>query len=367
MWSSNRRVRVQKNRGGFTLIELLVVIAIIAVLIALLLPAVQQAREAARRTQCRNNLKQFGVAFHNFHDVYGVFPHCGMDDDTGAYSWGAMVLPYVDQGTVYDALVGSYIIFNPKGQDNHIITGGKLAAPWWPGNGAATPYAGPALVDTPQAPGVPTAGAPWLAVAATHGNNAPQQVLPTYNCPSDARLPRNSANLAKSSYVACLGSSPFSVIAGYAWGCANFKGSQQNGVITYGNDNYRNWPVSTRDILDGTSNTFMLGETNSPVDNTDRDFPVWTGGRTSRSCSTSEVGSFGRFMDTGYQINKIPANPYVVNNANDLSRLSFGSFHTGGTHFVMADGAVKFVSENINIGLYRAIGTRNGKEPVTNF
>lgn len=365
MKSSRRSTRGPSSRGGFTLIELLVVIAIIAILIALLLPAVQQAREAARRTQCRNNLKQFGVAFHNFHDVNGVFPHCGMDDDTGAYSWGAMILPFIDQGPMYDALVQSKVIFNPKGADNHIISGGALTGPWQATIGAANTTSGTALVDTPQAPGVPTAAAPWLAVDITHGKNAPQTILPAFSCPSDARLPRNSANLARSSYVASMGSSPTST--GSTFACAAFKGSMQTGVITYANDNYRNWPVGTRDVVDGTSNTFMVGEANAPEANNDRAFGVWTGGRTSRSCLTSEVGSFARFADVGYPINLKPNVPYVVNAAGDLSRLSFGSFHTGGAHFVLADGAVKFVNENINSNLYRAIGTRNGKEPVSNF
>jgi type II secretory pathway pseudopilin PulG len=349
------------------LIELLVVIAIIAVLIALLLPAVQQAREAARRTQCKNNLKQIGVAFHNFHDVHGVFPHCGMDDDTGAYSWGPMILPYMDQGPMYDALVASKVIFNPKGEDNHKISGGALTGPWYPSscnnNGY---YTGPALVDTPQAPpATPAACTPWMAVAATHGGNAPQQILTAFNCPSDARLPRNNANLAKSSYVASIGQAPTSL--GSNFNCAVFKGSMQTGVITYANDNYRNWPASTRDVLDGTSNTFMVGEANAPEANNDRAFGVWVGGRTARSCLTSEIGSFARFADVGYPINKKCNIPYTVNAAGDLCRLSFGSFHVGGAHFVLADGAVKFVNENINAVLYTSLGTKRGKEPVSNF
>jgi len=101
---------------GFTLIELLVVIAIIAILVALLLPAVQQAREAARRSSCKNNLKQLGIALHNYHDTHSVFPpgwmHPGIsatgtasgDNDLGVWSWSTMVLPYVEQSAVYDAL-----------------------------------------------------------------------------------------------------------------------------------------------------------------------------------------------------------------------------------------------------------------------
>lgn len=104
-------VRSLRSRG-FTLIELLVVIAIIAILIALLLPAVQQAREAARRTQCKNNLKQIGLAMHNYHDIFNTlppgyisrFPNVIVSGEQGLYSWGAMILPQVEQANLYSVL-----------------------------------------------------------------------------------------------------------------------------------------------------------------------------------------------------------------------------------------------------------------------
>src|SRR5437870_4974281 len=106
-----KKLELGPRRLGFTLIELLVVIAIIAILIALLLPAVQQAREAARRTQCKNNLKQIGLAYHNYHDVFGQFPKCailGIDVSTGSLrfdqsmSWGISILPYIDQAPLFN-------------------------------------------------------------------------------------------------------------------------------------------------------------------------------------------------------------------------------------------------------------------------
>ena len=103
-----------KRRGGFTLIELLVVIAIIAVLIALLLPAVQQAREAARRTQCRNNLKQIGLALHNYNDAHSALPSgsivllngAGTNYGGHGWTWHASILPYIDQGNLYAGIQG---------------------------------------------------------------------------------------------------------------------------------------------------------------------------------------------------------------------------------------------------------------------
>jgi len=100
--------RSRRSRG-FTLIELLVVIAIIAVLVALLLPAVQQAREAARRSQCKNNLKQFGLAWHNYHDTYNIFPMGGALNAAGSWdapgvSWEARALPYIDQAPIYNQI-----------------------------------------------------------------------------------------------------------------------------------------------------------------------------------------------------------------------------------------------------------------------
>ena len=92
----------RSTQRGFTLIELLVVIAIIAILIAILLPAVQQAREAARRMSCQNNMKQLGLAMHNFHDTYGNFPVGVTDDDMNNWGWGVYLLPYIEQNNIYD-------------------------------------------------------------------------------------------------------------------------------------------------------------------------------------------------------------------------------------------------------------------------
>jgi len=118
---SSRKVR------GFTLIELLVVIAIIAILVALLLPAVQQAREAARRTQCKNNLKQIGLALHNYEGTYGMFPpsRINLSGPVFQVTWNTMLLPYIEQGNMYSQYNFNTNWFNPV---NDAITTTQLAA-----------------------------------------------------------------------------------------------------------------------------------------------------------------------------------------------------------------------------------------------
>ncbi|MCA9087066.1 MAG: DUF1559 domain-containing protein [Planctomycetaceae bacterium] len=183
---------------GFTLIELLVVIAIIAILIALLLPAVQQAREAARRSQCKNNIKQIGLALHNYHDTFNTLPAAFYRVNTttppAAWGWGTMILPYIDQAPLYNTL-------NPSN---------------------------------------PPAVAPTAAV---------QTVIPAYRCPSDTgpQLNANRGNWGTSNYSGVYGS-----VASTA--DANENLSSGNGCFSASSS------VRFRDITDGTSNTVGIGE-----------------------------------------------------------------------------------------------------------
>lgn len=196
--------------GGFTLIELLVVIAIIAVLIALLLPAVQQAREAARRTQCKNNLKQFGLALHNYHDTYGRFPACvywywpagnpqyvngiAQSPQPRNYSWVCMLLPYCDQAPLYNA-----INFN---------------IPAWNQN--------------------------------INGKPLQSYSFPMYRCPSDPGYDESAENTKQIGYINYAGSE------GYDWW--NRPGYTLNGVFSI------TFHTRISQITDGTSNTIALCE-----------------------------------------------------------------------------------------------------------
>ena len=193
------------TRRGFTLIELLVVIAIIAILVALLLPAVQQAREAARRTSCKNNFKQIGLAFHNYHDVHRSFPPGFARSNPGGsgrgWGWGVLILPFLEQPALFDQI-------NPN------------RAPF------------PVTMET---------GSPEIAVRTTL-----QQPLAVYRCPSDPGAPINTnrGSFGTSNYVGVWGSDA-------AGGTHTGAG---NGCLFYDSG------VSFRDITDGTSNVLLVGE-----------------------------------------------------------------------------------------------------------
>lgn len=292
-------MRLNKNRPrGFTLIELLVVIAIIAILIALLLPAVQQAREAARRTQCKNNMKQLGLAFHNYHDVHLTFPPgfirrdgglggnwnnvCSFKADGSAvnntargWAWGTFLLPYIDQAPLFNAIA-------PDG-----------CRP--PDSGAD--YGG--TTDPLRTP------------------------LPAFWCPSSPNERRevhnDFRNYTISNYV------------------ANFRVMDSHTLRT-----------RLRDITDGTTNTIMFGERQYNKKN-----KPGNGNLTARAVggtvfvvtedSTAAVTARPRWA---------PNTPYVGNNDccggdGNLTRYALGSMHEGGVQVAMCDGSVRFLSENI--------------------
>jgi prepilin-type N-terminal cleavage/methylation domain-containing protein/prepilin-type processing-associated H-X9-DG protein len=194
------RPSILKLRRGFTLIELLVVIAIIAILIALLLPAVQQAREAARRTECKNKLKQIGIALHNYHDVNKTFPAGYYKEpavDKG-WGWGTSILPMIEQKNLFDQL-------DPAVN----------------------------LIPGDQAGLTPAAGTPGALV---------QTELAAYRCPSDggAAINTSRGDHATSNYVGVTGDTNVS--------------SGGNGTF------YQNSQIGLRDMTDGSSNTAVVGE-----------------------------------------------------------------------------------------------------------
>ncbi len=304
---------------GFTLIELLVVIAIIAVLIALLLPAVQQAREAARRSQCRNNLKQLGLGMQNYHDIHKVFP---FGFDARETLWHAMILPQIDQAPLFKTLI-------------------------WDENGLGN----------------------WDAV----GPNltACETVIGAFRCPSMPR-PEHDNNQGipgrvPNSYRGCAGSNVYSddastIPPGVPAGAKSLEETPLDGMM-FGCSSVR-----ISEVKDGTSNTIMVGESyNDTYSKDGQEMDYWQMG-SPQSGGWNPGGAGGTEYSEGLGSTGPKMNSRLDLSVNGvLMEMSFGSYHTGGAHFGMVDGSVRFISENVNLATYRGLGSRNAKEVLGEF
>lgn len=292
-----------KSSRGFTLIELLVVIAIIGILVALLLPAVQQAREAARRTQCRNNLKQIGLALHNYHDVHLTLPPgwigatAGVHDIEGinGFGWGVFLLPYMDQAPLYNQFNFSVSLVDPVHNEERV------------------------------------------------------QILPVFRCPSDvgeatwqieeeANPGTVIATLSTANYVGAFGTTELE-------DCESGSGLT-NGQCRGNGSLFHNGKVLLRDYTDGTSNTFVCGERVSTAG-----YSTWVG------VVPEGEEAMARILGVA---DHLP-------NHEPLHLDDFSSQHTGGAFFVMGDGAVRFVSENLDENVYKGLFTRSGGEVTGEF
>ncbi|WP_437206666.1 DUF1559 family PulG-like putative transporter [Planctomicrobium sp. SH664] len=300
-------------RLGFTLIELLVVIAIIAVLISLLLPAVQQAREAARRSQCKNNLKQLGLAMHNYHDVTGRFPIGCVSLNPSITTvpnnmWGpgGMLLPYLDQTAVYNLVQPGLRIDATHLVDGSANGGGVAATDMV--NGSAT--------------------------ANGLKSKYIQTIVPVFNCPSDngPALNPSFGNFPKSNY-------PFNGSIVHDRGASDDKTKS-------------NTCVAMRDVTDGTSNTFMFGERSWRIgpdfNSIAAQWWAQTGGAHSVRFDPfpgMNLSILTEFMTSSGGVNT--GNNPGDGQADMNRRASTNSMHAGGVQFCMADGSVRFVSENL--------------------
>lgn len=360
-----------RHRSAFTLVELLVVIAIIGILVALLLPAVQAAREAARRTDCNNKLKQLGLALHNFHDTYKILPVGLVDDDTNSLGWGFYILPFIEQQPIYDGMLANFGKTFPSGtntlQPNPLLTVNVARHPNVDSWASASPGGG-ALAGAQQ---------PWDIRAQTPANHRPfvTTILPAYLCPSNILKPQDNNNFGVSHYVGNVGNvlAPTNGMA-FLNSCSTnaFEGNDQNGVLLFDNNNTITTFNGLRDITDGTSNTLAVGEIGlsqnvRPTNSNAVNLPLWAGGNNDGACNTNFMGSHLRVCDVLFPINRQPIVPPVAPNNSapqHESDLSFGSFHPGGCQFAIADGSVQFLSETIDTILYRNLAARNDGNPV---
>jgi prepilin-type N-terminal cleavage/methylation domain-containing protein len=299
-------VMARTVRRGFTLIELLVVIAIIAILIALLLPAVQQAREAARRTQCRNNLKQLGLALHNYLDTHRVFPPSNTSDvEQGGWignplsrhihSWTSHLLPYLDQSPLYQRIDFNVSSLHP----NNLPAGAtQLAALKCPS------YTGPAVS-------------------------------------ADPNYTRYAPNYALTNYVA-MGATT----AGHLYG-------GNTGLFVPDGFMYPLSKTSSRDITDGLSNTIAVAETR------EERHAAWIDGGTAAVMSMRyDAGNSPTYAGPQIALNYTPYFDY----ANPRALWGPSSRHVGGAHHLFGDGGVRFISENVATIVYRGVTTRSGGE-----
>jgi len=317
-----KHITFRRQHRGFTLVELLVVIAIIAILIALLLPAVQAAREAARRSSCLNNLKQIGLALHNYHGAHQVFPPGYLadavaetdpahDEIGSGIAWGTLLLPYLEQRVIFD---GMELELPP---DQLVFT------------------------------------SPNVDLATT--------TLPLFRCPSDDaedhfHVKDEHGNelleVALSNYIGVYGYGPISDSPGLG-----------TGVL------YRNSEVRFATMLDGSSNTFVVGERSHSL-----------------AHSTWYAAVPGAVVDSGHETHTHSLHAYgheeqelapvlVLGHVGDDHNQhtpnqgehasNFSSQHPGGVHFVLGDGSVRFLSDSIQLDAYIALGTRAGGEIIT--
>lgn len=331
-----------RQRSGFTLIELLVVIAIIAVLIGLLLPAVQKVREAANRMTCTNNLKQIGLALHNFHDTHGGFPMGGEMEVGGM--WSGFILPYIEQDNIFKALT--------------FQEDATLNAQW------AREVAHPNASITSPDP--------------TERNIAAcETLLKIYRCPSAAlpeHLPDGStwipvwfvARRVPASYLGCV-SGRVKHDQGSIYeldGIFTAKAPPNNRVARAGMANIR-----FADIKDGTSNTIAVGEAvpDTSIPGITREDPELNRGRKDHWYIGSDDLDNWTGTDwseclgsTGVPMNMprvLPGDPSF-----GAYEISYGSRHPGGGNFLFGDGSVRFIQQTIDMATWRALGSRSGGE-----
>ncbi|MCA9069052.1 MAG: DUF1559 domain-containing protein [Planctomycetaceae bacterium] len=332
---TNRNARSR----GFTLIELLVVIAIIAILIALLLPAVQQAREAARRTECKNQMKQLGLALHNYHETYLTFP-IGTRTPISAPNWRVGILAFLDQTALYNQLD-----LNSQATIGGFSTQREDSGSYGYGTGANSILAGLTI------PG-------WNCPSSTNSTNASGQ-SPTYN---------NAERGQTMDYVGIAGATPDPGGSAVCSGATGYGGIFcENGML------YPNGNVRIAEVTDGSSNTIIVGEQSGKVGTQDiraNYHGGWAGFTTGGLPSAMTGSPWGSGISTmRYPIN---SDETVCTGGTGCDTTYDGntvlnSFHPGGTQVLLVDGSVHFLSESINMDTFRRLSARNDGQVIGEF
>ncbi|WP_435011752.1 DUF1559 domain-containing protein [Tundrisphaera lichenicola] len=330
---------MNRPKRGFTLIELLVVIAIIAVLIALLLPAVQAAREAARRAQCTNNLKQIGLAMHNYQSTYNCLPQ-----GTKGCCWGTWlipVLPYVEQVALFNA-------WNSYGNNS----------------------GGAGYVDGP------------LRYAGVSNSTVTTSVVSAYLCPSDPNTSQTSLivvgkPIRSQNYVANFGNTTHqqgpltvaSITYPFLGGPFGDVGSPVSDISTGSGQGAVNKNIDFAGITDGTSNTMMVSEVligQSGPSNDLRGFSHWAYGASFTGFLTPNSTKPDWMQSSGYcNYPAIATNPPCIQGTNSLVYTAARSKHPGGVNTAFCDGSVKFLKNSVNPITYMALSSTRGGEVIS--
>ena len=336
---------MSKSRSGFTLVELLVVIAIIGVLIALLLPAVQAAREAARRTTCANNLKQYGLGIHNYHDTIKVLPpnHVGAWNNRPGITWQVRILPYTEQTALYEKLnmkldnLRYQLLPKPKGQRT-------------------------------------LNGQTGYAEARTF--HVPYDFCPDDNTNPTSGNPLNNGT-AHSSYAGSQGAQR-TTRGGSCniWDARDVDYEWEHGRNNHGNTSDPNatsgpfgrilfGPMTFADIRDGTSNTFFVGE--APKKCTDHANGWWYFNSLdgAQAATATPLNTMTTCVSSQTEAEKrLYIHPHCTNKGQWNFSWGFRSFHPSGANFLLGDGSVQFINDSINREIYLAYGGKDDGLPV---
>ena len=350
--------QLSRRSRAFTLIELLVVIAIIAILVALLLPAVQQAREAARRTQCKNNLKQIGLAIHSYHDIHQVFPPAYLgspvvsgsafgvsypDDNRNGASglgWGVMILPQLEQLSLYQQ-------FDPT-------------LPLWAPQHAAAMKTKLAMFLCPS------------AVGGSDGFSLRRYTSGDHEQPGNPQPYSPGIFVAHAHYVTMAGTQgPWGRPAAYSTDFSIPEPIPNAGSATIDGAFYRNSRIRTADITDGTSNTIFVGEHTSRLSD-----KTWVGVVPYSVTCKKVNGTLTDDCDSGGALVQAHSGPdlhdhpqVIIHQPNHPARHpdQLESEHAGGCHCLLGDGSVRFISQYMDGFVWAGLCTRGGGEVLGEF